>query len=442
MVATKYGHTAIAKLLLKNNAKIDLLDKDGKTNLVWTSPFGYAGIVELLKSYSKKQDFESLDNQGAQQSSSSSLPSTSTLSSSSSSPSTSAQISSSVPPQQTESAFAKELDATIWAYLEKPSENRDQLLKLLRSSKMSPKQLIESIINTQGKGGWTALMWASRWGHLAMVEQLIKSRARIDLRNEDGDTALMCASLQEHDAIVKLLLKSNAQVNLQNEDGDTALMCASLQEHNAIVELLLQNNAQVNLQNKNGDTALMCASHNEQNAIVELLLKNNAEMNLPNKNGDTVLMTASRYGYTDIVELLLKNRANVDIKNEKGETALIQASDRKNANIVALLLSCGANTKIQNLDGKTAFDIALIGCLQIAEILAVWDDATKNKKQKIKAVVELLDESVRKKFWASESWVTNVILDSAQGMPKEVAQIIMDYDGELLFKLLCRALEP
>ena len=71
--------------------------------------------------------------------------------------------------------------------------------------------------------GVTALMKASRYGHVAIVQALLAKGALIDHQNKYGDTALIKASWQGHVETVQLLLEKSANVNLKNKRNKTAL---------------------------------------------------------------------------------------------------------------------------------------------------------------------------------------------------------------------------
>ena len=70
-------------------------------------------------------------------------------------------------------------------------------------------------------------------------------------------TLLHAAAVNDHLAIVKELLKRGASVDLQNSHGFTALMEAALYGNLSIVLVLLQHSADPELLDKDGDTALM-----------------------------------------------------------------------------------------------------------------------------------------------------------------------------------------
>ena len=85
----------------------------------------------------------------------------------------------------------------------------------------------QKIVNTQDKYGWTALMYASRWGCLGVAKVLLKNEADVNIQTKWGDTALMIASNNCYLDVVKVLLENGADVNIKDEDGGTALTYTS-----------------------------------------------------------------------------------------------------------------------------------------------------------------------------------------------------------------------
>ena len=81
----------------------------------------------------------------------------------------------------------------------------------------------------------TLLHAASGSGHLAIVRELLKRGASVDLPTSFGGTALMEAATYGHLSIVRVLLQHSANPDLQNIYGHTALMQAALNGYEACV---------------------------------------------------------------------------------------------------------------------------------------------------------------------------------------------------------------
>ena len=92
--------------------------------------------------------------------------------------------------------------------------------------------------NIQNKCGWSALIWASWFGHPKIVEMLLTAGSEVDLQHNTGRTALMYASQEGHSKIIEMLLAAGVDVNHPNKYGETALAMASLRGHSEIVDIL------------------------------------------------------------------------------------------------------------------------------------------------------------------------------------------------------------
>jgi ankyrin repeat protein len=66
-------------------------------------------------------------------------------------------------------------------------------------------------VNGKDSGGWTFLMYASRFDKIQTVELLIKKGANVNAKNNLGQTPLMFASMYGHTQIVDLLRKHGAK---------------------------------------------------------------------------------------------------------------------------------------------------------------------------------------------------------------------------------------
>ena len=111
---------------------------------------------------------------------------------------------------------------------------------------------------------------AAGYGHLAMVRELLKRGASVDLPNSLGGTALMGAAFHGHLSIVLVLLQHSANPDLQALDGVTALMSAACDGHEACVKALLRAKANTELLDEGGFTALLWAEDQGHTATAQL----------------------------------------------------------------------------------------------------------------------------------------------------------------------------
>ena len=111
----------------------------------------------------------------------------------------------------------------------------DELIDLAESGQLTEQHLQTYLqnggdINIQDQWGNTALIWASYWGHLEIVQLLVEKGADVDIQDNWGNTALIIASYWGHLEVVIYLVEKGAKIDIQNKDGWTALDLAKTQE--------------------------------------------------------------------------------------------------------------------------------------------------------------------------------------------------------------------
>ncbi|OLP87712.1 Ankyrin repeat domain-containing protein 50 [Symbiodinium microadriaticum] len=264
--------------------------------------------------------------------------------------------------------------------------------------------LLEAGAETNNNGT-TALMLASLDGHLEVASLLLDAAADINLADSVGATALTAVSRRGHVEVVRLLLEANADTNLAHNDGFTGLQLASFKGHVEVARLLLEAGADKNLADGAGITALMIASQKDHLEVVRLLLAAGADRNLPDSDGDTALMFASVNGHVEVVRLLLETGADKNSADRAGMTALLMASQHSHVEVVRLLLEAGAD--------KNLADGASITALMMA-----------SHKGDVEVVRLLLDAGADKNL-ANSVGVTALMAASLKGHV-EVARLLLD----------------
>jgi ankyrin repeat protein len=228
------------------------------------------------------------------------------------------------------------------------------------------KTCIAAGVNVEAKdnNGGTALFYASRYGHLEIVQYLLQNgNANVEAKTNGGMTALHWASDNGDLKVVQYLLQNgNANVEAKSNNGWTALHLASNKGHLEIVQYLLQNgNAHVEAKNNDGWTALHFASCMGHLEFVQYLIQNgNANVEAKTNDGWTAFHLASRNGYLEIVQYLLQNgNANVEKKNNHGWTALHLTSLKGHLDVVQYLVQhCKANAHVVTKNNETPLDVA------------------------------------------------------------------------------------
>ena len=141
--------------------------------------------------------------------------------------------------------------------------------------------------NAGQPSAFTLLQTAGGSGHLAIVRELLKRGASVDLPTSFGITALNDAACFGH----------------------TALMGAACHGHLSTLLVLLQHSANPDLQANNGSTALMSAAAGGHESCVKALLRAKANTELLDNGGRTALRWAVGKGHTAIAELIRQHAA-------------------------------------------------------------------------------------------------------------------------------------
>ena len=86
--------------------------------------------------------------------------------------------------------------------------------------------------------GWTALIHASFFGYLDIVEELLATGADKDKALNSGDIPLTVAAGRGHIEVLKALLAAVADKTKADESGETALSLATTNKHTEVMSLL------------------------------------------------------------------------------------------------------------------------------------------------------------------------------------------------------------
>jgi len=135
-----------------------------------------------------------------------------------------------------EAALAKKSEAP------KQKDKQTVFLETVRRGVLTEvqKMVNEKEIDVNGKDakGRSALVVASKRGHLAIAIILLGAGANINLADDAGNTALMTAALNGQGAVVEMLLAAGADTALTNHYGRTADVLATYMKHTYIKQQL------------------------------------------------------------------------------------------------------------------------------------------------------------------------------------------------------------
>ena len=218
--------------------------------------------------------------------------------------------------------------------------------------------------DTVSKSGQRPLSWAARNGHEGIVKFLL-SRGDVapDTADNAGRTPLSWAARNGHEGVVKIFLeREDVAPNTADNDGQTPLSWVAMAGHLDIVKMLLQQeDVTPNTVDKGGRTPLSWAAGNGLQDVVKILLKReDVAPNTADRNGDTPLSWAAKYGRDKAARILLERQQVVpDTADKDGRTPLSWAAGNGYERVVKLLLARGdvAPDTLDN-EGRTPYSWA------------------------------------------------------------------------------------
>ena len=174
------------------------------------------------------------------------------------------------------------------------------------------------------------------------VKARVMMRAKVNVRDKshDGITPLHAAVENGNIEIIQYLLDSGAKVNMRDSLKRTPLMMMDSDATPGIFDLLVRYGAKLQLVDKERNTILHHFVENSNDAeMVRLLVDHVIDVNAENTAGETALMIAAREDNVDDVKALLESGADVGKSNFEKKTAWDLADDNQ---IRSLLESYGA----------------------------------------------------------------------------------------------------
>ena len=160
--------------------------------------------------------------------------------------------------------------------------------------------------NTQGKHGYTLLMFASMLGQLEVMAILLADyRTDPNIQDNSDTTALIYASVENQVAAVEALLADKrTNPNIRDCYGHAALTLAT---EETVKILLADKRTNPNIQDYADWTVLMNASFNGDIGIVKALLAHHkSKIDLKNDEGLTAYQIALYAGHIKIAKLFRK----------------------------------------------------------------------------------------------------------------------------------------
>ena len=171
------------------------------------------------------------------------------------------------------------------------------------------------------KGGWTALMYASRQGALASATALADAGADLDAVDPDGSSALMFAIINGHYDVATLLVAKGASVNLGDRTGATPLYSA-VDMHTMPTSFGRPELTPTVIEGSVGAVKMLLAHGADPNArLKDRIVKRQYNAGDPRLGeGATPFMRAARGGDLLVMRLLLEAGGDPRLAQKNGNT--------------------------------------------------------------------------------------------------------------------------
>ena len=233
---------------------------------------------------------------------------------------------------------------------------------------ISLRQIIkDNQINERDSFGYTALMRASRNGHVDVVELALENKAEVNLTNH-GWSPLMSAANENQLKVIQTLLTARANPNLKDKYGFTALSLAASYGHSEVVMNLLEQKANPNTEVKTlnkayvhlrGVSPLLLASRHGHLHITKALVEAKATLDVTDAHAHrTPLYEAAKRGHLGIVTILVEAKADLNIQETEGlRSAVMIAFEEDHEEVMDLLVEARADLLLEDVWGDTLFDM-------------------------------------------------------------------------------------
>jgi ankyrin repeat protein len=204
--------------------------------------------------------------------------------------------------------------------------------------------------------GFPYLTLAACYGYVQTVQALLSAAADPNRSARDGSTALQVAAQDGHVAVLELLVRCKARVNFQDQQNHVTALFLSCQEgQEESARFLLRAGADPHILRR-GYSPLFVAVQEQHLGVVDALLVSRADANDASSAPGAVscVLMATQLGAVPVLERLLKAKASANTPKADGGTPLLTAAGRGLADATRVLLRAGAAVGAVSADGRTA----------------------------------------------------------------------------------------
>ncbi|CAM9425723.1 unnamed protein product [Lampetra fluviatilis] len=302
LMAAEKGHVEVVRILLKNNARVDVFDELGKAALHLAAENGHEGIADILLWHK---------------------------------------------------AFVNAKTKLGLTPLHLGAERGyNRLVRLLCETHHATIDALSLIKRTP-------LHLAALNGQLNVCNSLLRMNADINATDIHGQTPLHLAAENDHSEVVKLFLKQRPElVTSANASGSTCAHIAAGKGSVAVVKELLKFNrgGVTSARNKTNDsTPLHLAAAGGYAEVVKVLLAAGAAASEENSEGMATLHLAAKNGHVNVLEAVKDNVSFKATSTKTGMTALHVAAHFGQIDIVREMLTKVPAT-VQSQPPKVSLD--------------------------------------------------------------------------------------
>ena len=270
-----------------------------------------------------------------------------------------------------------------------------------------------------------------------MLEAVV-NESNADLTDSNGNTPLHLALLCDAPlAKIQYIISLMKDVNTRNKDGNSALFLAIIKNRQKVGELLLTKNADIFSTNTNNNSPLRLAL--KYGGSVQDWLITSKTIKSKDGTGNTVLHYAAEWQYRDAINSLVMKGADIGAKNANGETPLFSAVKTNNPDIIQTVVDCGADIQSRDNLGSTVMHTAVRwdapdSIDKLLELgINVNAQNTSGKSPLAEAVVAGKVDIAKKLLAAGadpnicDSNGVTVLMDSIRGCSRDTVKLLLTY---------------
>ena len=243
------------------------------------------------------------------------------------------------------------MNHTLLVYL---TENESEAL-----SENYVRLLLDNDADPNYRVGDSALMCASRRGHLKVMKMLLEAGAEVNALSEEDTTALDKALQNRRYDAADLLIESGGELG-PNNAVEFDLVIASTRASLAVVRVILNSSKILITTNLFNETPLVCAVRENRRDVVKELLRAGGSVKEKDLQGNQTLTVAAKHNCIQVMPVLIAAGAEVEERNKEGRTPLLEATKAGRKEAVAYLIGIGADKTVVDNKGETALSLAAV----------------------------------------------------------------------------------